>query len=276
MERINTIWDTIGRVCVYLLFGLGPLFFLPLTAFPLAQGKVFFVGTVVFIGVATYLARIIATGTISFPKSWFFATPAGVVFILVFSTIFSISRYTSFLGDLMQPDSFLAMLVYIFALFLVPLFLHSVNDLVKALLSFSVSVGLLSIFALLQFFGVFLLPFDFAKSTGFNTVGTPQALAVCLASAFLVVITVLISGKTSRFFKAFLTLFAVLLGTVLIFINSIYVWIGLLVALALIMSWQLMRGRMRFMKKKEGGEIPPPVSVLGIPLVLMIAFLVLL
>ena len=68
MERINTIWDTIGRVCVYLLFGLGPLFFLPLTAFPLAQGKIFFVGTVVFVGVATYLARIIATGIISFPK----------------------------------------------------------------------------------------------------------------------------------------------------------------------------------------------------------------
>ena len=61
-------WDKVGKICIYLLFGLVPLFFLPLTAFPLAENKTVLAGILIFAAFGAYLAQVLGDGKIATKK----------------------------------------------------------------------------------------------------------------------------------------------------------------------------------------------------------------
>ena len=242
-EQPNIIWDKIGRISVYLLFGLFPIWFLPITALPSSEAKMLLSGILVFGALASWLAKALSTGRVDIPKSYvWIAAPVFLGFVLI-STIFSDARTISFLGNSNQPDTLMSFVIYLGALFIVPIFLRDISHIMKAVFFFGGSLAILGIYALLQFFGIFIIPLDFAKITSFNPIGTTQALAVFLGAGFVLFVALLTSLNLSSRLKVLFTSGAILLGAVLIFVNFSYVWLGLLIAFALIVSWQIMHMR---------------------------------
>src|SRR3989338_5819393 len=112
------IWDRIGRICVYLIFGLLPVWFLPFTAFPVAEGKAFLGGVLIFGALAAWFAKILTTGRIALPKTniWF-AALAFLLFSFV-SLLFSEARSIGFFGNGAQADTFINFVLYIGAFFI--------------------------------------------------------------------------------------------------------------------------------------------------------------
>lgn len=239
----TSLWDKVGKICVYLLFGLAPVFFLPLTAFPAAENKTMLVSALVFIAFGALLARTLNTGTLSLPKGKFWL--AGLAFLIIagISSALSSAPQISWWGDVTSPDSFLNFLLYGLALLLVPVFLREIGELIKALLFFSVALFVLSVFSLLQFFGIFLLPFDFTKAVSFNPIGTVQSLAIFLGSGLVMIVALLTSFKLSGALKVVFSFSAALLSLILILVNFNYVWLGILFASALVVAWQVMHSR---------------------------------
>ncbi len=258
------VWDKIGKVCVYLLFGLVPVFFLPLTALPVVENKAMLAGVLALIGFGAWLAKILSTGKFSIPRTRFFLVMAAFFVIAGISTFLSKSANVSLWGNPTSPDSYFNFIIYGLALLLVPIFLNETRDLIRALLAFSISLFALSLYSLLQFFGVFVLPLDFTKNVAFNPIGTVQSLAIFLGSGLVMVIALLTSFKLSQLLKIVFAAGAVVLSLILIFVNFNYVWLGILFAAALVVSWQIMHSR-------DSGEGQAKLAPkFGLTLVLMV------
>lgn len=233
-------WEAVGRWCIYLLFGLLPIWFLPFTAFPVEDGKGLLVALLVFLALGAWLGQGLGSGTLSFPRSKLWLIVILFLAISGISVLFSESRAVGMWGNNNQPDTFMNFLLAIGILFVVPLFLKNIEHITKALFFFAGSLGLAGLFSLFQFFGAFLLPFDFARAATFNTVGAVQSLGVFLAAGFAVFIAMIGSLQLPRVLFALFLAASLILGVALMLINSPFVWFGLLVAFAILASWQIM------------------------------------
>lgn len=260
------LWDKVGKICIYLLFGLVPIFFLPLTAFPVAENKTVLAAALLLVAFGSLLAKTLNNGKIALPKGrfWF----AGLAFLIIagVSSALSASPQLSWWGNLNSSDSFSHFFIYGLALFIVPMFLREIGELVKAFLCFSISLFALSVYSLLQFFGVFILPFEFTKAVSFNPIGTVQSLAIFLGSGLVMIVALLTNFKFSPAIRIVFAFFAALLSFILILVNFKYVWLGILFASALVVSWQVMHSR-RGASAEGRGMLAPKF---GLPLVLMV------
>lgn len=265
MEK-QLIWDKIGKVCIYLLFGLVPVFFLPFTAFPVIENKTILAGILVFVALGSWLAHTLNTGRFQLPKTRVWFALAGFLILGAVSAFFSQSRELSLWGDLGSIDNYFNLAIYSLALFLTPLFLRETSELIRALLFFSCSLFLTAVYSLLQFFGVFLLPFDFTKQISFNPIGTAQGLAIFLGSGVVMIVALITSFKLSSILKILFAMGATVLAIILILINYNYVWLDILLASALVVSWQIMHSR----KGGEGEAGQTLAPKFGLPLVLMV------
>lgn len=276
-------------MCVYLLFGLVPLFFLPLTASPVEENKTMLAVALMLIAFGALLAKTLNTGRFAFPKGKFWL--AGVAFLVItgISSGLSSAPQISWWGNLTSPDSFLHFIIYGLAMFLTPMFLRETGELIKVLMFFSISLFLLSVYSLLQFFGIFILPLDFTKAISFNPIGTVQALAIFLGSGLVMLVALLTSFKLSAALKIVFSFSAALLSFILVLVNFNYVWLGILFASALVVAWQVMNSRRTTIPspifRKEGNmDAPSPYEEegrgevggamlgpkFGLPLVLMV------
>ena len=268
INKLN--WDSVGRICIYLLFGLVPVFFLPLTAYPAAENKAMLAGVLVFVAFGAYLASALSAGKISFPKTKLWLALGAFLIISAVSTIASASPQISLFGNLGSSSGLVHFIVFGLAMFLTPLYLRDVKEIIRALLFFSISLFVISIYSLLQFFGIFIIPFEFAKNIAFNPVGTVQALAIFLGSGLVMMMALLTSFKLSSIPKAIFALSAALLAVVLILVNFSYVWLGILFASALVASWQIMHSRKSGNKQSAQSSSAVLAPKFGLPLVLMI------
>jgi len=267
LKQLN--WDQVGRACIYLLFGLVPVFFLPLTAVPVAENKTFLAGVLVLAAFGAFLAQTLNTGKFSLPKTKLWFVLAGFFVVAGISTFLSSSPQVSFWGGGVSPDSFFNFAIYGFALFLTPLFLRETRELIRALLFFSASTFVIALYSLLQFFGVFVIPLDFTKQVSFNPIGTVQALSIFLGSGLVMIVALLTSFKLSGAIKMIFALGGVLLALILIFVNFSYVWLGILLASALVASWQIMHSRKSGAEAGDGGS-PSLAPKFSLPLILMV------
>lgn len=232
----------------------------------------------VFIAFGALLAKTLNTGKLALPKGKFWIAVLAFLIISGISSALSGSPQLSWWGNLTSPDSFLNFLIYGLALLLVPVFLREIGDLIKALLFFSVSLFALSVYSLLQFFGLFLLPFDFTKAISFNPIGTVQSLAVFLGSGLVMIVALLTSFKLSAVLKMIFSFCAAVLSLILILVNFNYVWLGILFASALVVAWQVMHSRKsqapmtndQTTNETTGGESAMLAPKFGLPLALMV------
>src|SRR3989344_4978401 len=168
--------------------------------------------------------------------------PIGI-FLLVYlvASVFSVDRVASFLGFYGSfHGNFFQVLFLILFYYIVVNNFDSPRKLKKLIGIFLFSLSLAYIYILLQFFGFFIWPFEFAKVTNFNSLG--GLLAISLLGGFGIVMSLDVAGKSwlnifsGRLWRIILIVIAFV---VLLTINFVFAWVALLTGLLLYLIFQV-------------------------------------
>ncbi len=229
----ETKWEKIGRICLYLLAALTPVFFLPLTIAPVEINKQIFAGLLILIALICYLINSFEKGKIIYPKS--LLSSAVIILLAVFgaSAVFSKAKVVSLYGNLVQSDSLMSFIIYGLAFFLAAVFYRTDGTNKAARIHkigfyFFISLAIVAVFGLLQLFGKFILPWDFTKQAGFNPLGTILSLGIYLAFGLTMALAVLFGGgRADGIKKIGLIGLGLLIIFELIILNNSSLWLVL-------------------------------------------------
>ena len=177
----NSILSRVTQWITVLSFFLIPIFFLPFTVGVLDQSKQVALVLLASIGLVSWLAGMVSSRQFSFRAGWLNVLPAlFLVFVLV-SSIFSLSGYQTWVGSASQEyTSFLSMVVFVVLFYVFANTSSSPRVGRNVLIALLLSATLSGAVSLLGMFNLVHLPFAFAASSGFNTVGTLNTLALFL------------------------------------------------------------------------------------------------
>lgn len=191
----NKIFSGVTRWSVWLSFLLVPLFFLPWTNTVLETGKQMLLVILALLGLMSWLGGMVVSKKLSFRAGWINALPALFLGATLVSSIFSLAGYQTWVGDAGQEyASFLTAAMLAIQFYVV---MNAEEGVARgAVLATFLSSSVAGLLGLLGMFGFSILPFDFAKGAGFNTVGPMVAFSMYL----IVVMTMgfaawLVSGK---------------------------------------------------------------------------------
>lgn len=223
------IIDKTIKIALYLLVFLLPIFFLPLTIFPVAWNKQLLLAVICFLVSILWLVKIIKTGKVNLVWNKVSLMVLILLVVLGISTFFSTAKAQSFWGNSIEEDSFLNFILYGLTFFLFSN-LISKEKVLRVIKLFLLSSGILALLFLVQ--GVFgsVFPWDFAKLNGFNPVGSVQALAVFFGGAFVVLVNIMANLDSHHFvFKTLDKIFGLIIGLLLfvgiLLINFWAVWL---------------------------------------------------
>lgn len=260
MQPAN-ILEQVRKVSLYLVLLLIPLWFLPLTQDALVYQKQALLVVLVFLAVLSWFGRAVQQGEVAFRVTWLYLPIALVVLAVGVSTMFSVWKYGSFWGfPLNVADSFLTIVFFALLSAVLMNSVERVSQLAKPLFLLLVSGAVAGLFALLQAYGVFLVPFAFAKVATFNTVGAINSVAV-LSAVLLPLALVLAAGAQSV--KKW-----VLWGTVAAFfavlalVNFFDAWVTLAVGLLILLAF----GMWNLKKQSQSGWVSLPMAFLIVAL----------
>lgn len=229
---IVRICDRVSKYSLYTLIFLLPVFFLPLTSNVLDFNKQILLIILVSVSLFAQMLKILITKefTININKV---GTSIAVLFLVsAVATIFSISRYGSFWGwpQVISEGlvTFMGLLVFYFLVSSI----FSKEEIKTSVTILSVSSCLVLLIGILQVFGLYIIPADFARSQGFNTIGGLSSLGLFLLALLPLAI---MSSARKRILTIILISTVVFSGLLLILINHTNLWWLTLVGSALLM-----------------------------------------
>jgi len=256
--------EKISRLAIYLLVFLLPLWFLPFTQNVLNYQKQIFLIVFTFLGIAALLAKSISRGELLFRKSWLHLPVLLVLVVVGISTIFSLWPYASFWGwPLDLTDNFVTISGFVLLYFLIVNAIEDQKQLFKLFFLFVLSGALAGLYGLLQIFQLHFLPFDFARISSFNTIGTVNSLAVFAAS--LLPLTLALAFVSRFLLRTFFWLIIFLLLAVVVIINFFDAWLALLAGLLVLLAF----GIWNIKKRAEFGWISFPMALIVLALFFM-------
>lgn len=271
-SKLARICDAIIRWTLYGLVVLLPLFFLPWTieVSELNKQLLLLVGAAVA-GMA-WMGKMLVERKFEYRRS--IVNVMVVLFTAAYgaSAWMSQSRYMSIVGDFGQEKAgFVTVLAFVILYFVISNNIRTAKALNKLLTCIIVGGFAAAVFALLQGLGVYLLPFDFAKSTSFNTVGTVASLGVYLA--FIVTLSggLLLSGhggtggKRAAAMKIFLVLTSVISLFLIAVIDFWPLTVSLLVASIFLIGFSFVHAK----NVKSIGGVLLPIAALVVGLLLL-------
>ncbi len=167
------LFGMITRWATYLLFFLVPVFFLPWTTNVLEHNKQLLFVILTGVGLLAWLGQLVMSKQFSFKSGWLNVIP-GLYFISTFvASITSLAGYQTWVGQASQEyTSFLSLTLFVVLFYML---LNTAGETLvqrNVLVALFFSSALSGLVTLLGMFNLFHLPFPFAQSIGFNTVGT--------------------------------------------------------------------------------------------------------
>ncbi|MBU4338189.1 tetratricopeptide repeat protein [Patescibacteria group bacterium] len=229
---VKTFWLKLGRFFLFSLIFLLPLFFLPITIYPIDANKQFLAVFLALASLVCYLTDAFLTRRIVYSKSILCA--AAVFFVIAggISAFFSFAPDNSIYGDLTQADVFVNFIIYALILFLAAVFFKK-EDFNKIGIVFLASVVLASILGLLQLLEIYIFPFDFTKNAGFNVFGSLINFVIFISFGFALIVAALAELDISLKARIGLIAAGLLVILNLILINYQPIWILLAVIMAI-------------------------------------------
>ncbi len=174
-----------------------------------------------------WLASMIFASEFRIKKS---ALNVAVIILLVssaISTMGSLSPLTSFLGFYSRgSNSLLLTTILVVFFFVCANSIQTRQQFKKLFGTFLISIGIVSLYALLQSYGVFVLPSSVTKSKIFNTVGGIENLSAILALVLLISCVIFIQKENK--FKISAGILGVLSFILLVGLNVNYIWYGII------------------------------------------------
>ena len=234
--------EQIAKGAIFAIVFLIPIFFLPWTANVLDFNKQLILTVLVFVSLFAWLLRSLITSNFDFNQTLFNIPVASFLFISIFSVIFSMWRYGSFWGWPLDTGASLLTLISLVLFYFLVVNLFRTKENIFFLMLTLVCGGFLSaVYGILQIFGKFIIPLDFAKSTSFNTVGTINSLGIFLAALLPVLVSLIfvLKGKL----KYVLGFMGIIMFFGVVLINYSVVWTVLLVGMAGVLVFAITRAR---------------------------------
>ena len=190
--------NKLTKFIVYSALFLTPFFTLPFTANTLDFQKQFFLFIVAGLGIFFWMRNAINEKKTAINLDPLHYLIGGLAMIILASSIFSLYSYGSFWGmPLPVAESFLSILSFAFLYFLVVNNFKK-EEIPKLAAVVAVSAAVAAAFAVIQSFGIYLLPFfDYTKVASFNTVGSIAGLALYSAIVLALIFPLMFFGKKS-------------------------------------------------------------------------------
>lgn len=236
-KKIVSLCEGIIRWGLYILAGVLPLFFLPFNTDALELNKQLMLTVFCLILLVAWLGKMIALGKMEMKKSWLNIGLAVFLVSYLVSSIFSKNVYQSLIGfGGTIAESFFMTLGLAVIFFIMVNNFRKREDVINLFLILVAAGLLVGLFGACQLAGKFFLPWAFAQSVSFNTIGSINALEIFMAG-LLVLSAVLFSEAEARrwrqiFFGAAAGFFLVMVLS----INFSNVWWALLATTIMIVS----------------------------------------
>lgn len=193
MFGIVTRWST------YLLFFLVPIFFLPWTTSILEANKQMLLVVLTVVGLLAWLGQMVMSKQLSFKSGWLNLVPGLFFVVVLISSFTSLAGYQTWVGQASQEyTSFLSTTMFLVIFYML---MNGASDTLiqrNVLFALLASSTLAGVLALLGMFNLFHLPFTFAQSTGFNTIGTINGLASFLSFMMFVGLALWLVSQQGR------------------------------------------------------------------------------
>jgi tetratricopeptide (TPR) repeat protein len=233
------ICDWVAKYSIYAVIFLIPIFFLPWTADILDFNKQAVLVLLVFVSFFAFLLKILVTGRFEMKKTSM-NIAAGVLFLAcLFATIFSAYRYGSFWGSPQQISESLLTVTGLLLFYFLASNVLSKKEIATSAIVLSFSAVISELIGVLQLFGLQTLPFDFAKGTSFNTLGSIGSLGFFVAILFPIATVLLISAK--KWWKVLFALEIILSTLILILVNYPIIWWVVIIGSALTLIFGIMK-----------------------------------
>jgi tetratricopeptide (TPR) repeat protein len=241
-EKFIRISQKVSKVSIFLLIFLLPLFFLPQTTDILDFNKQALLIFLSFLAFFSWLTNQYLLNSFQLNFTILNIPVLILLLVMALATLFSLWPWGSFWGwPLESGASFLTLFCLILLYFLIST-LFSKKEIILALVILILSGSLAALIGSFQLYEKFLFPWDFSQTNSFNTIGSPNSLAIFLASLFPVVFSLVYFGKKT-FQRALLAIAGVLIFLGLIFINFRIAWLVFLVAILTFLIFGMMRIR---------------------------------
>lgn len=181
-SKVVRFCDAVITWTILALAVLVPLFFLPWTIEVAELNKQLLVVVGAAVAGMAWLGKMLAERKFEYRRSVVNVIVVLHLAVYAVSAWLSDSQYMSLVGDFGQEKAgLLSVVSYVALYFVVINNIRTMKALGRVLHGLVLGGFFAALFALLQGLGVFILPFDFAKTTSFNTVGTVASLGVYLA-----------------------------------------------------------------------------------------------
>ncbi len=219
---ILRVCDFITKYSIYALIFLVPIFFLPWTTDVLDFNKQALLLVLVFLSLFASMLKILISGRFEFKKSVMHIAVGAMFLVYLLAAIFSVFGQGSFWGQTQQvAGSTLTLICFIFLYFLVSN-TFSKKEILTSFVVLSFSAVVAELIGVFQLFGLFIFPFDFAKSVAFNTIGSGGSLGLFTAMLLPLAIVLFISVK--KWWKVLFLWQILLSGMILLLVDYGMVW----------------------------------------------------
>lgn len=247
--------DWVIKICLFVIVALVPLFFLPYTVDVLEFSKQSLMLVLVLVALVAWLGKIIAKGQFEIRKNILNIAIGVFVVILLLSSYFSLNKYQSFVGlSGNQSMSFITIIGFVLFYFIAVNNLDTIKKIKHLLLAGLISGFLVGFHGLLQLFGKFILPSATTQSRIFNLIGTYNTFGLFCAVILTIAIAYLLSLYGSKgqkikdslsqiILSVFLWLLAALMLFNVILIDFWVIWVGLIIAMILILGFAFTRAQ---------------------------------
>lgn len=226
------ICDWIVKYIIYTAIFLIPILFLPWTSDMLDFNKQALIILLGFVALAMWMIKTLISGKFEIRNSKIHIV-VGILFLAyLLATIFSINRYGSFWGwPQSSSESLLSLIGFVIFYFLVSN-TFSKGDIWGIINTMLASSLIAEVIAVFQLFGLFIIPFSFAKSVSFNTVGTVGSLGFFVA--ILLPLTLIMIIVSKKWWKVLFVIQIFLSFLILFLLNYPIVWWAVVVGSALL------------------------------------------
>jgi hypothetical protein len=233
------VCDFITKYCIYALIFLMSVFFLPWTADVLDFNKQTLVILLAFVSLFAWMLRTLVSGKLEINLSKIHIA-AGVLFLIyLLATLFSVNRYGSFWGwPQSSLESLLSLMGLLIFYFLVSNTFSKKNTATSLVILF-ISSLIAELIGVFQLLGLYIIPFAFAKSIAFNTIGSAGSLGFFAAILLPLSIVMLIASK--KWWKILFSLQLVLSALILFLINYPIIWWIVIAGSAIIMIFGIVK-----------------------------------
>jgi len=230
-------WDRVGRLAIYLMGFLLPLWVLPIGANPLETSKVSLAYFLILIAFLVWLVGRIKLGSAVLPKNYLALSLIVLAAVWAVSGVFSISRHASFFALSGDPSGVAAIVAFALAAFLAYFYLSSSDRVFIWIFSFFSSAALIFI---LQFFrlafGLNFIPWINFQASSANLLGTSTEFGIFF-SLVLAMSLFLFEVSAKRPLKLWLMILALMSFAAVLSVNSAAVWWTLFAFLLILMAY---------------------------------------